>query len=50
MQRIPVAENVFNHTNKQFRLSHVTVADIDSSNLSRLYPNERFRCEHYVSV
>ena len=27
MQRIPIVENVFCHTHKQLRLSHVTVAD-----------------------
>ena len=40
MQRIPIVENVFCHTHKQFHLSHVTVADPDSSDSSRLYPNE----------
>ena len=35
MQRIPVVENVFCHTHKQFHLSHVTVADPDSSDSSR---------------
>ena len=46
MQRIPIAENVFFcHTHKQFYLSHVTVADPDSSDSSRLYPNERYRPE-----
>ena len=42
MQRIPIVENVFCHTHKQFHrilLSHVTVADPDSSDSSRLYPN-----------
>ena len=40
MQRVPIVENVFCHTHKQFNLSHVTVADPDSSDSSRLYPNE----------
>ena len=46
MQRIPIVENVFCHTHKQFHLSHVTAADSDSSDSSRLYPNERYRPEH----
>ena len=46
MQRIPIVENVFCHTHKQFHLSHVTVADPDSSDSSRLYPNEH----HYNSI
>ena len=44
MQRIPIVENIFCHTLKQFNrivLSHVTVTDPDSSDSSRLYPNER---------
>ena len=52
MQRIPIVENVFCHTHKQFNrllLSHVTVADPDSSNSSRLYPNERYIAERYAS-
>ena len=32
MQRIPIIEIVFCHTHKQFHLSHVTLADPDSSN------------------
>ena len=49
MQPIPIAENVFCHTHKEFHrmlLSHVTVTDPDSSDLSRLYPHERYRAEH----
>ena len=42
MQRIPINEIVFCHTHKQFHPSHVTVADPDSSDSSRLYPNERY--------
>ena len=45
MQRIPIDEIVFCHTHKQFHqilLSHVTVADPDSSDSSRLDPNERY--------
>jgi hypothetical protein len=42
MQHIPIDEIVFCHTHKQFHLSHVTVADPDSSDSSRLYPNERY--------
>ena len=45
MQRIPIVENVFCHTHKQFHLSHVKVADPDSSDLSRLYPKERYSSE-----
>ena len=40
MQRIPIDEIVFCHTHKQFNLSHVTVADPDNSDSSRLYPNK----------
>ena len=50
MQRIPIVENAFRHTQKQLDLmllSHVTVADSDSSDSSRLYPNERYRPERY---
>ena len=53
MQRIPIIENVFCHTHKQFHqmlLSHVKVAEPDSSDSSRLYPNERYRAERYASV
>ena len=50
MQRIPIVENVFYHTYKQFHLSHETVANQDSSDSSRLYPNERYRPERYGSV
>ena len=45
MQRIPIAKNVFFHTHKQFNrmlLSHVMVADPNSSDSNRLYPNERY--------
>ena len=45
MQRIQIDEIVFCHTHKQFHLSHVTVADPDSSDTSRLYPNERYESE-----
>ena len=51
MQRIPIAEIVFCHTHKQFHrmlLSHVTGADPDSSDSSRLYPDERYRAERYA--
>ena len=50
MQRIPIADNVFCHTHKQFQLSHVTVAESDSSDSSQLYPNERYRAERYALV
>ena len=43
MQRLPIDEIVFDHTDKQFHrmlLSHVTFADPDSSDSSRLYANE----------
>ena len=42
MQRITMHEIVCCHTHKQFNLSHVTVADPDSSYSRRLYPNERY--------
>ena len=41
MQHIPIVEIVSCHTHKQFHPSHVTVADPDSSDSSRLYSNER---------
>jgi hypothetical protein len=53
MQRIPIVENVFRHAHKSFHqmlLSHGTVADPDSSDSSRLYPNEHYRPEHYGSI
>jgi hypothetical protein len=53
MQRIQIVEKVFCHIHKQFHrmlLSHLTVADPDSSDTSRLYPNERYGPERYVSV
>ena len=50
MQRISIDEIAFCHTHKQFHLSHVTVADPDSSDSSRLYPNERYSSKRYVSV
>jgi hypothetical protein len=50
MQRIPIVENVFCHTHKQFHPSRVKVTDPDSSDSSRLYPNERYRPERYESV
>ena len=48
MQRVPIVENVFCHT--QFHLSHVTVADPDSNDSTRLYTNERYRAERYGSI
>ena len=45
MQRITMDENVFYLTHIQLYPSHVTVADPDSSDSSRLYPNERYRPE-----
>ena len=50
MQRIPIDEIVFCHTHKQFHLPHIMVADPDSSDLSRLYPNECYRSERYASI
>ena len=50
LQRIPIDEIVFCHTNKQFHLPHVTVADPDSSDISRLYPNERYSSQRYASI
>ena len=50
---MPIVENVFCHTHEQFHrmlLSHVTVADPDSSDSNRLYPNERYRPERYASI
>ena len=47
MQRIPIVENVFCHTHKKCHLSHVTVADPDSSDSSRLYPNDCYIYERY---
>ena len=47
---VPIVENVFCHTHKQFYLSHLTVADPDSSDSSRLYPNERYRSERYALI
>ena len=41
MQRIPIDEIVFCHTHEQFPLSHITIDDPESSDSSRLYPNER---------
>ena len=49
MQLISIDEIVFCHTHKQFHLSRVEVADPDSSDLSRLYPNERYSSERYAS-
>ena len=40
----------FCHTHKQFHPSHVTVADPDSSDSSRIYPNERYRPERYGPI
>ena len=42
MQHITIDEIAFCHTHKQFNLSHVTAADSDRSDSSRLYPNERY--------
>ena len=50
MQRIPIVENVFCHTPKQFHLFDVTVADPDSSDSSRLDLNERNRTERYGPI
>ena len=53
MKRIPIVENVFCHTHKQFHrmlLFYVTVADPYSSDSSRVYANERYRPERYASV
>ena len=50
MQRLPIAENIFCHTHKQFHVSHVTVADADSSDSSQLYSNERYRPERCRSI
>ena len=50
MQRTTIVENVFCHTRKKFHLSHVTVADPDSSDSSRLCRNERYRAERYALV
>ena len=53
MERIPIIENAFCHTHKQFHrmlLSHVTVADPDTSDSSLLYPNESYRPERYASL
>ena len=50
MQRIIIDEIVLCHTHKQNHLSHVTVADPDSSDSSRLYTNERYRSERYASI
>ena len=43
-------EMVYWHTHKLFRLPHVTVADPDSSDSSRLYPDERYRSGRYASI
>ena len=50
MEPIPIDEIVFCHTHKQFHLSHVTVADPDSRDSSRLYPNKRWRSERYALI
>ena len=50
MQCIPNDEIVFCQTHKQFHPSHVTVTDPDTSDSSRLYPNEHYRFEHYGSI
>ena len=43
-------EIVFCHIHKRFPLSHVTAADPDSSDSSRLCPNERYISMHYASI
>ena len=50
IQRIPIDELVFCYIHKQLHPSHVRVTDLDSSDLSRLYPNERYRSERYASI
>ena len=47
MQRIPIVENVFCHTHKQFHLSHVTVSNPDSSDSSEAY---FFRVEFFNQI
>ena len=42
MQRIPIDEFFLCDIDKHFHLFHVTVADPDSGDSSRLYPNERY--------
>ena len=42
MQRITIDEIVLCHIHKQFHLSHETATDPDTSDSSRLYPNERY--------
>jgi hypothetical protein len=43
-------ENVFCHTFHRMLLSHVTDADPDSSDSSRLYPNECYTHERYALI
>jgi hypothetical protein len=53
LQHIPIVQNVFGHTHKQFHqmlLSHVMVADPDSSDPSRRYPNEHYRPDRYGPI
>ena len=50
MQRISIDEIVLYHTHKQFNVSQVTVADPDSRDSSRIYPNERYRSERYAII
>ena len=53
MQRIPVVEMVFCHTQKEFHRmlpSDVTVADPDSSDSSRLYPNKRYESIQLIAT
>jgi hypothetical protein len=50
MKRITIDEVVFLNTHKEYHLPHVMVADPDSSDLSRLYPKERYRSERYASI
>ena len=50
MQHIPISDIVSCHMHQQFHLSHVTVADPDSSDSSRLYPDERYRYARYATI
>ena len=45
-----IVENVFCQQFYGMLLSHVTVADQDGNDSSRLYPNERYRSERYGSI
>ena len=50
MELVQIGEIVFRRTHEQFHLSQVTVADPDSSDSSRLDPNERYSSERYASM